>query len=126
MKSLTRGLGYPFRHCSPDVGDADLEASPVIDSTIYAIKRSFSSALILLTCSITAGMTKLPVFVNSIANFPVAVLKKWAHAEMSFPLDGYAAVGMEKLEFIAVALPGQVLDLDSAREEKPRYAALLP
>jgi hypothetical protein len=45
---------------------------------------------------------------------------------MSFPLDGYAAVGMEKLEFIAVALPGQVLDLDSAREEKSRYAALLP
>ena len=83
MKSLTRGLGYPFRHCSPDVGDADLEASPVIDSTIYAIKRSFSSALILLTCSITAGMTKLPVFVNSIANFPVAVLKKWFIEEFS-------------------------------------------
>ena len=83
MKSLTRGLGYPFRHCSPDVGDADLDASPVIDSTIYAIKRSFSSALILLTCSITAGMTKLLVYVNSIANFPVAVLKKWFIEEFS-------------------------------------------
>ena len=45
---------------------------------------------------------------------------------MSLPLDGYAAVGMEKLEFIAVALPGKVLDLYAAREEKPRYAALLP
>jgi len=47
-------------------------------------------------------------------------------SEMSFPLDGHAAVGMEQLEFIAVALPGKVLDLDAAGEEKPRYAALLP
>ena len=45
---------------------------------------------------------------------------------MSLPLDGYAAVGVEKLEFIAVALPGKILHLYSAREEKPRYAALLP
>ena len=45
---------------------------------------------------------------------------------MSFPLDGYAAVGVEKLEFIAVALPGKVLHLYAAREEKPRYAAPIP
>ncbi len=63
---------------------------------------------------------------NSIANFPVAVLKKWAHAEMSFPLDGYAAVGVNEFEFVVVAYPGKVLDLDAAGEEKPRYAAILP
>ena len=54
--------------------------------------------------------------------------KQWGLAglEWSFPLDGYAAVGMEQLEFIAVALPGKVLHLYAARKEKSRYAALLP
>lgn len=46
--------------------------------------------------------------------------------EMLLPLDGYAAVGMEQFEFVVVALPGKLLDLYAAREEKPRYAALLP
>ena len=46
--------------------------------------------------------------------------------ESVVPHDGHRAVGVEKLEFIAVTLPGKLLDIDSAREEKPRYAALLP
>ena len=57
MKSLIRGL-LRFVCDGTDTTPDDSTVADM-DLRIYSIKRSFSAVLILLTCSITAGMSFL-------------------------------------------------------------------